>query len=224
MAKREAALSTPKFVYNYAKSSMPRNPQGDIFPRLFKFTHKYCDQGIELTSTSGVPGKYVYSCNGMYDPNITGGGHQPYLFDQLSALYDQYCVIGSKITFTLINTTDSLVGADIALFVSDIAAPTAATLVQDAIEQGRKWLQLSATGGNKAVGKISATWSARKAFGKSPLTDDQLRGTVSANPVEQQFYQLWYVGSDNASTITLDLVTVVEYIAIWTENKILARS
>lgn len=33
----------------------------------------------------------------MYDPDLTGFGHQPYFFDQLTDIYSHYVVIGSKI-------------------------------------------------------------------------------------------------------------------------------
>lgn len=39
--------------------------------------------------------------NSCYDPHYTGGGHQPYMFDQFAQLYSQYRVHRAKITFGL---------------------------------------------------------------------------------------------------------------------------
>lgn len=57
---------------------------------------KYVDH-FNTTYTSGVGFVYSYRGNSLFDPDFTGTGHQPYGFDQLSALYHSYRVYGSKI-------------------------------------------------------------------------------------------------------------------------------
>ena len=65
------------------------------FPKTLKFIHKYCDN-VSVSGSAGIPFKYQFSCNGLYDPNITGTGHQPMYFDQVTPIYNQYRVIGAK--------------------------------------------------------------------------------------------------------------------------------
>lgn len=48
------------------------------------------------------PGVYAFRANGMYDPNYTSTGHQPYGFDQLMAAYNHYAVMGSRCIVTII--------------------------------------------------------------------------------------------------------------------------
>ncbi len=43
-----------------------------------------------LTSYTGS--EYVFRLNSLYDPDLTGTGHQPYGFDQFAALYSRYKV------------------------------------------------------------------------------------------------------------------------------------
>lgn len=50
---------------------------------------------------------YVYTTNGLYDPNTTGIGHQPTGFDQLMALYNEYVVIGSTIKVSFTNSDET---------------------------------------------------------------------------------------------------------------------
>lgn len=45
------------------------------------------------TFTTDVDGQYIYRLNGLFDPNQTGVGHQPYGFDSLANLYNRYRVI-----------------------------------------------------------------------------------------------------------------------------------
>ena len=55
----------------------------------------------DFTLNPGVLGAsvQVFSMNGLFDPNITGGGHQPMFFDNYTALYDSYRVNHATITF-----------------------------------------------------------------------------------------------------------------------------
>ncbi len=46
----------------------------------------------------------VFTANGLFDPDITGTGHQPRGFDQFMALYDKYVVVSSSITLKARNS------------------------------------------------------------------------------------------------------------------------
>lgn len=82
-------------------------------PREFGFPNsiitklRYCDTTV-LTGTSGIKAGVVFAANGLYDPDVTNAGHQPMFFDQFAAIYDQYVVLGSKITVTVTNTTTTI--------------------------------------------------------------------------------------------------------------------
>jgi len=52
---------------------------------------------VALDPAIGAAANYVFSCNGMYDPDITGTGNQPRGFDQLMAMYDHYIVKSGRI-------------------------------------------------------------------------------------------------------------------------------
>lgn len=58
-------------------------------------------------STSGLQsGLYQINMNSLYDPDRTGGGHQPYGFDQIGNLYNKYRVIscGYRIQRAMLDT------------------------------------------------------------------------------------------------------------------------
>lgn len=44
-----------------------------------------------------------YSLNGMFDPDITGIGHQPMGFDELNAIYTQHKVLSTRVELTWSN-------------------------------------------------------------------------------------------------------------------------
>jgi len=55
------------------------------------------EDDVQITASYTSPQFYVYACNDIFDPNVTGTGHQPYFHDQLAQLYTRYDVIRSKI-------------------------------------------------------------------------------------------------------------------------------
>lgn len=143
----------------------------------------------------GTPDSHLYSCNGMFDPDITGGGHQPRGFDQLMALYDHYVVLTSKCVATFMQTTGIPSQLDsLSQSVGIVLRDNASFLTnQNAILEDRNvsWRCLSAfTGGNPI--RVVKSFSARKYLGRaSPLSDHQLKGNSLTNPVEQAYFQVF---------------------------------
>lgn len=90
-------------------SSVPR-----LFPKYFADTppRKYCK--LRYVVTESITGPAVgaivvrqYRANGMYDPEVAVGGHQPFGFDQLMGQYHHFTVIKSKCTLELMQTSDN---------------------------------------------------------------------------------------------------------------------
>lgn len=56
----------------------------------------YSYTGQEMALATYTVNRVVYRLNGMFDPDLTGAGHQPYYYDQWSAMYQNYKVYGCK--------------------------------------------------------------------------------------------------------------------------------
>lgn len=57
----------------------------------------YSYTGAEMALATFTVNRVVYRLNGMFDPDLTGAGHQPYYYDQWSAMYQNYKVYGCKV-------------------------------------------------------------------------------------------------------------------------------
>jgi len=79
-----------------------------IAPRLITRL-KYASQfGSGIALTAGVLYDYQFSLNGLYDPDITSTGHQPYGFDQLMLVYNNYRVFATSWVVTVPSSSQAL--------------------------------------------------------------------------------------------------------------------
>ncbi len=54
-------------------------------------------QFVTVTAAQQVTGKYSFRANSIFDPDITGVGHQPKFHDQMALYYARYRVLASSI-------------------------------------------------------------------------------------------------------------------------------
>lgn len=191
------------------------------FPNRMVFKHRYVEN-ISMSQVGGALFKYQYSANGMYDPNITGGGHQPMNFDNLTALYNHYTVIGSKIkvTFSDANTTTGIVPTYAGIYLEDDT--TSLTSYISIMEQKKGTSRMLPTDNRQRADSFYLKYSTRKSIGSGSvgiLHDSNLSGTASANPLEQSYYTIWFQVADGSADQAYYCRVEIEYIAVWTELK-----
>jgi len=212
-SKRTSRSVSQKSVVSF--SSRGRDIPKWGFPRRMYIAHKYCET-VLLTMTNGSINGLLYRANGMFDPRVATGGHQPMYFDNLSAIYDHYTVVKSKCKFTVVPNAQNTVPIRVTAYVDDDGA--LATTLDAASEMAGGSIQIipAATSTNPLV--FYKDWSARTTFGGDPLSNDQLQGTGSADPVEQSTFA---IQSDvpALASITLSVTVEIVYYAIWDELK-----
>jgi len=196
-------------------------PVGLGFPKRMVMTHRYTEQ-VPVTSTLGVIGKYQFSCNGMFDPNITGTGHQPMYFDQMSALYNHYTVIGSKLKITVSPSVTNEDGFYTGCYLDDDTTTSNITDITAVSEATSGKIRMFSP--NAQVPHVyNRKWSAKKTFGGSVLGNDNLQGTPAGNPSEQTYYT-FAIQSFGADTTFATLLVEYTFIAVWEELKQVAQS
>lgn len=184
----------------------------------------------ELTSMSnaGFPYvNYVFSANGMWDPNISGTGHQYMGFDQIMAMYAHYTVIGSRIKVTFINKTGDGT-ADEPIFVgiglSRIASDTWSSLEQFEEQTGTKMTLINSVQKDGNSRYLTANLNPAKYLGISkPMSEDTLKGTTSANPAESLYYHL-FIASPSGTTPVATIKVEIQAHVIFSEPVKLIQS
>jgi len=183
---------------------------------------------ISIDAGAGTTATHVFRANDLYDPNSSGVGHQPLGFDEWMGFYNHFTVIGSRITAVFMpeGTTVGTNSHIISITVEDDT--TASTTITDMMEKtGSVWKYSgpadAGTGGSRTLRK---SFSTKKFFNVTNVKDNNdLKGSVSAGPVDQAHYHLTYAaadGSSNAGAITV--AVTIEYIALLSERKNLVQS
>lgn len=181
-------------------------------------------EDINLTAGTSL-GNYDFRANSIYDPNLTGTGHQPLGHDQWAYFYDHYVVLGAKIRVTLwqgtSTTTDNV-------FVSLALQDSANTMTNQSMirEQPRtSWSMLTTPSGGKGMRTLSKKFSAKKFFGaKSVITWDKLGASFGYNPTEDALFRIFYQNATSINNVSISANVVIDYIVLLSEPKVLNQS
>lgn len=86
----------------------PYIDRGPVAPELFTKL-RYCERIlVNSAPVTGLGGpEVVFRLGSLFDPNATGVGHQPYLYDQISPLYWKYIVYGATVQIDYTSTPDA---------------------------------------------------------------------------------------------------------------------
>lgn len=174
-------------------------------------------------AAGGATAEYVFSANGLFDPNITGAGHQPRGFDQLMALYDHYVVIGVKIYLTSING-DTGNGNIVGCYVADVSTPAGDVFYP--LEARMMTYGVLGMENGQSSTTLELQLNPNKFLGRaSPLSDPQLKGSSSANPSEQAYIHCFCIpGPGGVDTQVVYNHVRIEYDVVFIEPKTIAQS
>lgn len=213
----KSMLEEKKTTWSMQRSVVP------LYPVSKRISLAYYEFALSVTTGVGTAGNYVFSANGCYDPNITGTGHQPMGFDQMMTLYDQYTVVGAKITVNFCSTTTVTCGA---VYVNPLNVPETniAKIVENGLVGAVHIDSGSTTGGTgQRVASVTKALNMAKYFGRpnieSIVNDPELHGTAAANPTEQVYFVVsaWDFILGGSATVYFD--ALLEFDVIFTEPR-----
>lgn len=178
----------------------------------------YYSSGVIVSGVSGAANAYVFSANGLFDPDISGTGGQPMSFDQAMSYFNHYTVHRSTIQVTFMSDSATL-RASVGLFVS--GSSTVNTSVETLLENGDGAFQILEFAG--AYGG-TATFRRTLDLGKFQSVDDvmddpNMRGDSASNPTEQAYYHLVVFNTGTAATVQVDFQVVITYDATFHEPR-----
>lgn len=189
---------------------VPR-PIGSGIQQNYRTKLRYAYEGVlPCTNYASV----VFRAGSCFDPEFAVGGHQPYYYDQLAALYQHYIVHKSKITVTACGTGAAITRVDspttLVLFGDD-SGSAAFVGKQTILERpGCKAALFPAFDvGNSVTKKLTMTYDKDKVF--KNYKNSELQALTTANPAEDYYFIVagWNTNGPTSSGIWLQIA--IEY-------------
>lgn len=207
------------------RSVVPRIRNPDYgYPDKLVTKLRYVDV-VNLTAAGITVGSNVFRMNSLFDPDLSGVGHQPMYYDQFcgavgSAPYSRYRVLSSKITcrFTmlfapanaaLVNYGPVMVGLA-ATNASGLYGTTTSALCEASNAQW-SWLGDKSAGNNVKI--LTATYVPSRDLGMND-GDDTLGALYNANPTEVFHCTPWkidYNGTAASVAVSVEIIYNVEF-------------
>ncbi len=187
-------------------------------PRFQRF--RYVDT-VNIDPGAGVVGSHYFSCNNLFDPDVTGAGHQPLRYNEMKKFYNHYIVVGSKINVQRVGQYATSIGSTPVVwgvYVDDSTTPPvgAGTIM----ESGRS--RYTMTNSTNAQGRqaLNAKFSCKKFFNVSNIKDnvDRLGAQMNASPADQAYYFIWAIAHDFAGDPPVaTYIVTIDFAAILSE-------
>lgn len=218
-----------RLVGRNRKKSRVRLPIGG-FPTKMMVRLKYVET-FSLDPGIGGLATQVFRANSLFDPNLTGIGHQPSNYDKVAGIYDRYTVLGAKITvypvyYTTSNVTSGTLMCHLSEDGTDLATAHGTGGIANMLEQPRISRSISALGVINSPNQrtpLTRYFSAKKFFGrhKSQILAEPYSSDVSNDPPEQAYFEVGYASADDTNDPGLmKFRAEIEYIALMSEPKI----
>lgn len=195
-------------------------------------TKLLCVEKYGDTILTGTPAvfQYQFRLNSTFDPDLTGGGHQPYGRDTLASLYGRYRVLSCSwvIEFPPILSTTLLTAVPVTFVVVPfMGAPVTTTSIGQAIEWPRAKFVTVAPGGDTQIitGKVSLNQLAGRGIDEY-VSEDDYAAAAGANPAA--IMTLNIIATTSAGTggmpLSMPIVVCLSYFVEWFEPIDLAQS
>lgn len=195
--------------YNKPYTKIARMPVAEKFFAKLRYSDML---SITTPAIANTPTGYVFQTS-LFDPDLTGVGHQPMWRDQMATLYNRYRVHGLSYKLSFKNTQTSLMAW---AFVKHSNSPTLETSSYTIRERGEgKGTMLDAL--NSRANYINGYMSTGKPHGLTKRDfkqDDSFFGFITANPTKLSYLHI-YLNSALASTVInvqVDLIYYAEFL------------
>lgn len=163
-------------------------------------------QTFNLDPGTGSYAQQTFRATSIYDPDQSGGGHQPCNFDVWAQQYSRYTVLGSKLRVQPVyaSTTISTPGV-LSVCLSNDGKQSGSVHglggIDAILEQPYTRFATATIGFFSAkVPVITKTYSAKKFFGTKFINGvEPYSSDVTTDPAENAFYEILYESADNSN-------------------------
>ena len=171
---------------------------------------------------------YAFRANGLYDPDVTGTGHQPYGFDQYMVLYQRYKVLRSRITVSFAPSGDNDANEVVVYGIYRNAITTlpvgnaGGSNLEAVMESPYSNYVVTTNSNTSQIKSVSSNFSLRRDL---PFKADDLlsTGQQGADPEAPYYFVIWFGGLGDTESAPQFHATI-EYDVEFTQPQTLVQS
>lgn len=186
------------------------NPMAGPMPTVYRTKLKYVET-LDVSLTANIVTSYEFRTNSVYDPNYTGGGHQPLGFDEIAPFYNKYRVLGFHYDLSAPIIPNSTTGQNVT--VGALIANGAYTLSLPSAQELPFTKFYSAGAPSPGVHLRGGMQLSRiVAHSSEYRNDDRYAATITGNPAEViDLHIFWYPNADGFQRAVVTLTYDVEF-------------
>lgn len=173
---------------------------------------RYADN-LTLSTSTKLSSEYVFRLNSIFDPDLTGTGHQPYLHDTLATMWRTYKVHGVHMRLSFRNTSAG--AADNICYIRGISetdTSTAGTTDASSLIESGQFIRLrrlkailTAVGvADRATTYLSCYIPLKRYANNGDIEDDDYSAAFGANPTNVVYGIFGWAG-EAMSTLNVDV-------------------
>jgi len=201
------AKKKPKYTKSFTLS---KSDYG--FPDKFRTRLRYCDT-IQFTAAGGAAQANTFRLNSIYDPDLSGSGHQPMYHDTLALIYGKYRVLGARIKVDFaMRSPPTLAGVEYGPTVVGVITSANNSLQSSGsnqlLEQNNNSVKiLGDKGGSAAVVTCYQEYKPWRDIGNGQI-DDTSASSFGNNPAQVFHAHIFKNDSGTASAAVTAYVTI----------------
>lgn len=217
-SKRATKYVPRRRRYRKKRYNKSNAPSGSPFPIkcMNKLTY------VEQTSTnpgSVTPSGIVFRANGLYDPNLSGAGHQPRGFDEYMNIYERWLVIGGKVRVDVAPTTTPV------MMYMLLSSDSTSIMTNPTDYSESRNVKKIILGANSSGRTVYYKYNPNKFMvAPKPMSTPNLQGTASVDPTRQCYLHVAFVSLDGSDPGSIPYQVTIDYSVIFHTPKKLIES
>ena len=207
----------------YARIPRPIT-SGGAFPKRKIAYIAYSDSFSLSYGIGGTAATHTFCVNDIFDPDLSGVGHQPLGRDQLADIYGRYQVLAATIRVDFVATASGSAGTAVC-GIDCTDDPTAETNRDTLVERPRSvYKMLSDSDSGPATCQVWKKWTLWNDVGATAYNNQGNYGAnTGVSPGHRQFFHV-YASSPTGTAGACQAVIRINYRVMFTEPKPLTAS
>jgi len=191
--------------------------------KRFRTTTRYCTHRHILNpGIGGLPAQLVFSLNSIYDPDVSGVGHQALGFDQFMSMYDHYTVTHARARILYTNT-DVAFDQYAFCYIKDSSVLTSD--FNQIIENGMcRLTTLGEEGTDSCNRELAININCHKFFNQNVLNEENYAGGAVSSPADQVYLHVGCMPVLATDSQAVHFTIIIEYDVVFHEPKQLGTS